>query len=36
MLPFAIAKVEQWELTDNDKVFCHDGLLAKFIDAPKF
>lgn len=35
MLPFAIAKVEELELTENSKVFYHDGLLAKFIETPE-
>lgn len=35
MLPFVIRSFLGEEITDNDKVFYHEGLLAKFIEVPK-
>lgn len=35
MLPFVIRKFLREEVTENDKVFYHDGLLAKFIEVPE-
>lgn len=33
-LPFVLRKFNGEEITENDKVFYHEGLLSKFIDAP--
>lgn len=35
MLPFVIRSFLGEEITDNDRVFCHEGLLARFIEIPK-
>ena len=35
MLPFIIRNFLGEEITDSDKVFYHEGLLAKFIEVPK-
>ena len=35
MLPFVMRKVLNQEVTENDKVFYHEGLLAKFIEIPE-
>ena len=35
MLPFVIRCFLGGEITDSDKVFYHEGLLAKFIEVPK-
>lgn len=35
MLPFVMRKFLGEEITDNDKVFYHEGLLSKFIEIPK-
>ena len=35
MLPFVIRYFLGEEITDSDKVFYHEGLLAKFIEVPK-
>lgn len=35
MLPFVIRHFLGEEVTDSDKVFCHEGLLAQFIEIPK-
>ena len=35
MLPFVMRKVLGQEVTENDKVFYHEGLLAKFIEVPE-
>ena len=35
MLPFVIRHFLGEEVTDNDKVFYHEGLLAQFIEVPK-
>lgn len=35
MMPFIIRKLKGEEITDNDKVFYHEGLLAQFIEVPK-
>ena len=35
MLPFVIRKVLNQEVDENDKVFYHEGLLAKFIEVPE-
>lgn len=35
MIPFVFRHFLDEEVTENDKVFCHEGLLAKFIDVPK-
>ena len=35
MLPFVIRSFLGEEITDSDKVFYHEGLLAKFIEVPK-
>lgn len=34
-LPFALRKFLGEEITESDKVFYHEGLLAKFIETPK-
>lgn len=34
MLPFVIRKFIGEEITENDKVFYHEGLLSKFIETP--
>lgn len=34
-LPFVIRCLLGEEITENDKVFCYEGRLAKFIEAPK-
>lgn len=36
MLPFVIRYFNGEEVTESDKVFYHEGLLAKFIEMPKF
>ena len=33
-LPFIIRKFRDEEVTESDKVFYHNGLLAKFIEVP--
>ena len=35
MLPFVIRSFLGEEITDSDKVFYHEGLLAQFIEVPK-
>ncbi len=35
MIPFIIRKLKGEDITDNDKVFYHEGLLAKFIETPE-
>lgn len=35
MLPFVIRYMIGEEITENDKVFMHEGMLAKFIDVPQ-
>ena len=35
MLPFVIRSFLGEEITDSDKIFYHEGLLAKFIEVPK-
>lgn len=35
MMPFIVRKLKGEEITDNDKVFYHEGLLAKFIEIPE-
>ena len=35
MLPFVMRKINDEEVTENDKVFYHEGLLAKFIEVPE-
>lgn len=35
MLPFVLRKFQCEEITENDKVFYHEGLLSKFIEVPK-
>lgn len=35
MLPFVLRKFNGEEITENDKVFYHEGLLAKFIEIPE-
>lgn len=35
MLPFVIRKFLGEEITDSDKVFYHEGLLAQYIEVPK-
>lgn len=34
MLPFVIRRLQNQEITENDKVFIHEGLLSKFIEIP--
>ena len=34
-LPFVLKKFLGEEITESDKVFCHEGLLAKFIETPE-
>ena len=34
-LPFVLRKFNGEEITDNDKVFYHEGLLSKFIEIPE-
>lgn len=33
-LPFVLRKFQDQEITENDKVFYHEGLLSKFIEVP--
>lgn len=35
MLPFVMRKLQNQEITENDKVFIHEGLLSKFIEVPE-
>lgn len=35
MLPFVLRKFNEEEITESDKVFYHEGLLAKFIEIPE-
>lgn len=35
MLPFVLRKFDGEEITENDKVFYHEGLLSKFIEIPE-
>ena len=35
MLPFVLRKFQGEEITENDKVFHHEGLLSKFIEVPE-
>lgn len=35
MLPFVIRRFLGEDIIDSDKIFCHEGLLAKFIEIPK-
>ena len=35
MLPFVIRKFLGEEITDSDRVFYHEGLLAQFISIPE-
>lgn len=34
MLPFVLRKLQNQEITENDKVFIHEALLSKFIEIP--
>lgn len=34
-LPFVLGKFNREEITENDKVFYHEGLLSKFIEIPE-
>lgn len=34
-LPFVLRKFNEEEITENDKVFYHEGLLSKFIEIPE-
>lgn len=34
-IPFVLRKFQNQEITENDKVFYHKGLLSKFIEVPK-
>lgn len=34
-LPFVLKKFNEEEITENDKVFYHEGLLSKFIEIPE-
>lgn len=34
-LPFVLRKFNREEITENDKVFCHEGLLSKFMEVPE-
>ncbi len=33
-MPFALRKLLGQEITESDRVFYHEGLLAKFIEVP--
>ena len=33
-LPFVLRKFNREEITENDKVFYHEGLLSKFMEVP--
>lgn len=35
MLPFVMRKLQNQEITENDKVFIHEGLLSKIIEVPE-
>ena len=35
MLPFVLRKILREEITEIDKVFCHEGMLSKFIEIPE-
>ena len=35
MMPFVFRKLNGEDITENDKVFYHEGLLAKFIEVPE-
>lgn len=35
VLPFVLRKFQNQEITENDKVFYHEGLLSKFIEIPE-
>lgn len=35
MLPFAMRHILNEKVTDSDKVFYHEGLLAQFVEVPK-
>lgn len=35
MLPFVMRKLQNQEITENDKVFIHEGFLSKFIEVPE-
>ena len=35
MMPFVMRKLQREEVMENDKVFYHEGLLAKFIEDPE-
>ena len=35
MMPFVLRYFEREEVTESDKIFYHEGLLAKCIDVPK-
>ena len=35
MFPFVIKHLLKEEITDNDRVFYHEGLLAQFVEIPK-
>lgn len=35
MFPFVLRRLQNQEITENDKVFIHEGLLSKFIEIPK-
>ena len=35
VLPFVLRKLQNEEVTENDKMFYHRGLLAKFVDIPE-
>lgn len=35
MFPFLLRKLNREEITESDKVFCHEGLLSKFVEIPE-
>lgn len=35
MLPFVMRKLQNQEITENDKAFIHEGLLSKFVEVPE-
>ena len=35
VFPFVLRKFNGEEITENDKVFYHEGLLSKFIEIPE-
>lgn len=36
MMPFVFRKFNSEDITENDRVFYHEGLLSKFIEVPEF